>query len=413
MHTTSIDTPLPIGVAKKPFSFTVALQARSGGLTDQLYQFSTFFKLGLLLGLRYCHTPLVSERTSTDYNPHDFLGINSFFRDSAPAPNTRFVDVRFDGKHLENSGVSCLEGLLEYARNEIDRALQDDAVRQCQKDPGDASPPVFRFSLVMGNGRGFFDYVHSTYPLWPPEIDLLSHYRFLRRSDPRRSVFEGDSVKILVHIRQGDTALLATPWSTFLPLYKLRTRPAVEHRTSADAGADYIRVQDFHSFTKSILEHLSENKTSVLLCSDGFKRAFKKALNIRNIRRFGLSEEQVTRLTAHSLDYDEREFSIFDDLKLSARLIGESEDNLYDLIDSALLADIIVIGTQQRMLPKLIATYYDLKRPKIIVTLYRGAALPEYGNLGLTADKARCLYFNLDTDNASAFAARLKGLLSC
>jgi hypothetical protein len=75
--------------------------------------------------------------------------------------------------------------------------------------------------------------------------------------------------------------------------------------------------------------------------------------------------------------------------------VGESEANLLSLINSAVEADVIITGSQQRMMVSLCALLYNPSRPKILVFLHHVDAPPDFKNVGLTPDKAVLILVDL------------------
>ena len=374
---------------------------KSGGFTDQLYQFSTFYKLGLSLGLQYLYTPFQSERTSSGFDVYEFLGFTEAFGRVPPGGELIPRDIEFDDQAIQSKGISSFQELREYT---IEKINETEALVSEQTT-------VFRFSLLLGNGRGFFDHVQMTFPYWPESVDPMSSYRMARKASPWRSRFSDAPLKMVVHMRQGDTALLPTPWGTFLPLFKLRVRDAVQLRSDREAAKEYISPAEYRRLILHIQELLNPERLSVLCFSDGYDRAFAKALSDRNIRRFGLTDAEVAALSQSRIGFDERAFQSLETLPNCTAIIGEGDDNLRDLICSTLSADIIVIGTQQRMLPKLIASYYELDKPKIFVVLHKGTEKPRYDILGLTPEKALCVYHDVEKDDRPRLFESLRACL--
>ena len=85
-------------------------------------------------------------------------------------------------------------------------------------------------------------------------------------------------------------------------------------------------------------------------------------------------------------------FGVFKQLSNTYCVIGESDDNLYDLVQACLTADILVIWTRQRMLPKLLSIYHDATRPKIILVLTPDGMVEDYAAiLGLPAEAVKVI----------------------
>ena len=51
------------------------------------------------------------------------------------------------------------------------------------------------------------------------DIDFNSIYFNARKQMPWKSNYEKNKINLLVHIRQGDTAVIETPWDTYIPVH--------------------------------------------------------------------------------------------------------------------------------------------------------------------------------------------------
>ena len=95
------------------------------------------------------------------------------------------------------------------------------------------------------------------------------------------------------------------------------------------------------------------------------------------------------------IDYDE--YKQFNDLPNCKCIIGETDHKLFDLVHSALLADLIIIGDQQKMLPKLMINYADYSSPPIIVHLHNRKSFTYYDkDIGLNNTNIDFFSINLE-----------------
>ena len=263
--------------------------------------------------------------------------------------------------------------------------------RKCKRNSKKKN--VVRFYLT--SGRAFFGemapLINQQIPYFQDHLDLRSTYFKLRETKPLPSRYIDGKLKLLVHIRLGDTALIETPWHSFIPLWSdLCISPLKEYPDKSDElFSQVMDVDDFAYFLKKFNALFATDDLSIAVFSDGHKTAFKELF--RQIDDLKLSDDKIHALRESAPTHEEKKFSIFDDVKNCVRLVGETNEDLQELVHSALTADVIVVGCHQRMVPKFMATYYDvsLKNPPIIISLYRGR-VPRYQlKIGLDEQKAK------------------------
>jgi hypothetical protein len=188
-----------------------------------------------------------------------------------------------------------------------------------------------------------------------------------------------------VHIRQGDTSTIRTPWNTYIPTLPWDEKRYQELNDPHQAKI-YVPPSDFLDFLGPLCSHLKTDSALVRVFSDGYKAGFKEIYT--HWRRYNFSLGQWVRLKWAEFFYDKKMFRAFKELPNTSCYIGESDGHLYDLIDSCLSADVIVISTQQRLLPKLLSIYYDLTRPKILIILTPDGEVDDYASVLGLAEKA-------------------------
>jgi hypothetical protein len=265
---------------------------------------------------------------------------------------------------------------------------------------GSGRKNVVRFNLT--GGRSFFGelapLINQQIPFFPDDLDLRASYFLRRKDNPVTSRFGSGRLKVLVHIRLGDTALIATPWHTFIPLWSdLCISPLKEYPDKRDPL--FLQVMDeadFAPFLHKFSSIFGTDDASFAIFSDGYKTAFKELF--RNISDLHLDRNRTDALKASVASYEASRFSIFDDIQKSVRLVGESNLDLQELVHCSLTANIIIVGCQQRMIPKFLATYYDtsLENPPVIIALYRGRVPRYQAKIGLDERKARIYPVNIN-----------------
>ena len=362
-----------------------------GGLTAHLLQFNSFYKLGISLGYRYIHTPFKSRRSSNKI--YNFLGFNRYFAHKIIDFKIKnlwwlrkhnFISLDISDDLLKTNKVNNLQDLQSLIR---------DRVSQFQSDK--------RLTLVrfrtLGKRALFHDLVQTQIKEFPEKLNLYSLYLKTRDKSSIQSRFIENKVKLLVHIRQGDTAIIETPWHTYIPTQGSNQLTELDNLNASDRGCESIEVSDFYDFVKKFVTYFNEDNFSVVVSSDSYRKGFN--LIYKNIRRFNFSSHQIKELKKTQILY-EKKFEVFKSIKNSVCIIGENDTNLFDLVHSSLIADVIVVGTQQRFIPKLLSSYYNLDNPPLMFVLYKREKIPNYENLALTPDKVTIVPVELDNFNA-------------
>ncbi|MGK7937244.1 MAG: hypothetical protein AB4206_15875 [Xenococcaceae cyanobacterium] len=435
----------------QPTTYFTISGGNSQGFTDQLLIFSGFYKLGLSLGYRYAHTKFRNSRSSNKvysflgFNEHfafqldDFLGleipfalkvyiflggynyrldpIDRKYEFSSPTRlikkiirfglektlfhKFKLVNIRLSDEILKNNKISDLHELQNFVKN-----LVSNNSNSTNKQI------IVQFQLISG-GYQFLHSINSKIRNFSDGLDLRSIYFKTRRKHPRKSRFMEEKLKLLVHIRQGDTAVIKTPWQTFIQTFipeKGKRDIVTEFENINDVANNLIEINDFYNFVKNIISYFDENIFSIVVCSDGYKRGFRKIYH--NADQINLTSDKIQELRKTETLY-EKKFEIFKNIKNSTLLVGENDENLYNLIHSSLIADIIVFGVQpckpMPMISKLIANYYDLDNPPIIILLFKTEEPPHHEQTLSLLDsrKAKIIPVRLDNINFEDVVTRI------
>ena len=241
-------------------------------------------------------------------------------------------------------------------------------VRQLVSDAEDAAgdlPVLVRFRLHAspnqpprkntGKYPGVLSLITKDLEESPHKLDLLSAYHEARNYNSWKETFRSSDLNILIHIRQGDTAVLETPWNTYIPVWVARNMK--QYSSLDEISTPQLEVNDFYHFVKELMRYFGNHNRQLVVSSDGYSLAFERVLRRR--RAIGLEEEQVERIIASRPGYDQEKFAPFESIENLNCIVGETDENLFDLIHSALTADLIIFGPQQRFIPRMIATYYE------------------------------------------------------
>lgn len=424
-----ISTEIPR--SKASIYFTLCnVDQKKVGFTDILMRWSTLYKLGTSLGYIYVHESIRCQNNTDIYN---FLGLNDSFKlklddflNLDQTINKKVYGFReFDYSSIVNSPYSPRTLVNKYKNFIIDKIffnqyqLVDIIINEAlfqkynisnltdlQKHIKNIANPqiksntkiiLFRFQL-SGARKKFYHLINSQLANFPDGLNLLHSYFQARDKQPIRSRFLPHKLKLLIHIRQGDTAFIETPWKTFIPVYGKNLFTELND-PSQGGYADLIDVNDYYHFVKKFTEYLDAEKFSLVVSSDGYKKAF--SLLYDNLNQFNFDSEQIKQLQQTEIVY-KKKFNIFDKFKYITYLIGETDENLYNLIHSTLEADIIIMGFRNTlgMLLKIIAHYYDFDNPPIIIELYKKRKpFDSKSLLGIDSRKAEIIPVKLDDCN--------------
>lgn len=404
------------------------------GFTDQLMQFSAYYKLGLSLGYKYYHTPFVSTRSSKsielsfsekilekidkivnklpfiskyyswirrkfDFNVYDFLGFNQNFNSNNICllnKELQAIDIEIGDDILLLNNINSFEDLQKFIIDYIGSKIELDTRNALVK---------FR---LAGKRYKLFTLIHSSINNFQDSLSLHEiFYRRLRKI-PSRSLFSDSKIKILLHIRQGDTTVIETPWQTYIPMHslkKMKEYKKIEDIEHIDTK-NIFYPPDYLNFIKGLIYYFDDNAYSILTFSDGYHRAFMRLE--KNIEKFNFNRIQIKLLGKIKYLYTEIHFKEIQKLNNNKCFIGESSKNLSNLICSTLDADIIITSSQQRMLPKLVESFYSSEFKPIIIILYKGSK-PNYKDITFMSDN-QFIYTDLYRPNYEYIFQRLMNL---
>ena len=407
---------------------TFTIIPTAAGFTDQLRQFNALYKLGLSLGYKYFHTPFLSSRSSrcirlsifekiagklenkfpflrkyysfmrrrSNFDVYDFLGFNQYFNSvniCLETKSLKVIDIELNDDILKLNHVNSFEGLQKFIQNRIENKFNL------------ASNNILvEFRSTGGKRHKICAFIHSNIPNFQDSLSLRSIYFERRKESPCESRFLNNKIKILLHIRQGDTSVIETPWKTYIPVRRLEKMK--EYKKLENIEQTVFLPTDYLNFMKNFISRLDDRMFSILTFSDGFQRAFM--LLERHIEKFEFNSTQIQSLRKIRKLYDKIYFKKIRKLKNSKCFVGESSRNLSNLIHSTLNSDIVITSSQQRMLPKLVECYCDAIKP-IVVILYKGSK-PEYDDISFMHEE-RFIYTDLYRPNYEYIFQRLMSLV--
>ena len=260
------------------------------------------------------------------------MGFNQYF-----SSRKQNVDQQ---PHIKEWGVLnlSLDALLDVGKNNIPtlRELQryiDDSISERDKSPN----PVL-VQLRPGERNHTRATFVASLPPTIEKIDLLPIYLEYRTKHPHKSKFPCGKLKLLVHIRMGDVALIKTPWGTWLcPLiYRAdggeMKRGWQEYLHEDEFGL--LTIADFHNFTQHLVSYFSDDTFAICFFSDGLRRLFS---DFNNALKSGASsfpkitKKQLSILIKLHRRYGQ-EFKVLENVKNSVSVIGETKLKTFDFI---------------------------------------------------------------------------------
>mgnify|MGYP001766362425 CR=1 FL=1 len=406
--------------------FTVVPSEKSG-FTDQLLQLTVLMTIGKSLNFRFYHTKLVSVRSSGILENHgsgqgkemtsgafgtmeppskydlldiyDFLGINEYLHSiSSPLDGQPIVvpEIKLSDELLRTRQISSYGGLLTYISSLTD-------CDSCHRSE------IMLVRLSVEGQRTFYKYVVDDIRFQKFALNFGKIYNQTRKNLPHPSLFSGtNGKKVLVHVRQGDISVIRTPWRTYIPVDKRiegwmgEFHDIAEIKSLRDVN-QLLFPDDFRRFLSSFHECIEPDGYEMLLFSDGYERAFQMIFG--RLQTFRFNEVHKQALINSSEKYNDEIFKDFDALPNCRRFVGESVNQLFDLVDSVINADVVVVGVQQRMIVKLIAQFCPDSGPVVIV-LFR-TERPDFSNIH-PRDQERFIYVDINHYHTGEIRERIQ-----
>ncbi|MGH7885233.1 MAG: hypothetical protein ACRENO_06010 [Thermodesulfobacteriota bacterium] len=404
--------------------FTI-VTAKSG-FTDKLNQFNAFYRLGCNMGFNYYHTDFISFRSSNSvlnekptiiskihrtvqmiirlikyyllnkyyFEIFNFIGFNDYLKSKNRRINPKSfkkIDIVLDDKLILEEMIESVDDFKNY----INRILSN--YKQQRK------MIIFR---VEKGGRKLIKPILLHIPAYPDQLGLRAHFFKIRQKHKRNSNFNKNKIKVLVHIRKGDTAFIKTPWNTYIQMIK---DFFIETKNITDlTDNNYVNICDFKFFIEKIISLHSEDKFSTLIFSDGFERAF--SIIYLNMEKLNFTKHQINQIMKTEKFYNKKQFEVFENIRGTKLIVGETDRKLKNLIFSVLEADIVVIGTKQGMIKIFLENYFDITNMPIVVVLFRGNH-PQTPSLNNEIISRKFIFVDVDNSNDDKVFSRLNLLL--
>lgn len=404
--------------SKMPSHLYFSIEINQGvGFTDQMIRFGRLYKLGKYLKLNYHFSPmqpkaiLLETKSNEEYNfsksgsksypgIFDFLGFNWHLNSNdskAREQNLKRIEFTFDATTFLKYNLAKPSDLYKHLQKLILKSSDSGRI------------PIlvnFKISKLFNQFRWLNKLPESLI-----DYDLAEIYYKFREQNPWRNIFEANKTKVLLHIRQGDTAALKMPWGSYIQIWGRGNDPFKERKSYSDINDHrLITVSEFHKFYTELKNELNNLELSTQVHSDGFARAF---LSLdKNLQKMNFNDKQLESLNNCRSDYNEEVFKIFKTKSAESKLfIGEDIEMLFDLVHAFYSCDILIVGNQQRMLPKLYSFSFKEGNGPLIITLYKSKP-PQYKFLGNPHLLKNNLSVNLDDYQISLVAKSVISFLA-
>jgi hypothetical protein len=394
-----------------------SIRPTRAGFSDQLLRFTAIYKIGKYLGLHYFHIPfqpkpliietgLEADNSSgmpeklKDYSIYDFIGLNTSFNSTNPgitADEMEIININLTSTEFEKYKISYFSQMICFLEVIILKSLEN------------SLKPVFLVNFKLSDEIPALIGISAGIPNQILDFDLKEIYLKYRETNPHRPKFDNDKIKLLMHSRQGDTAVIKTPWNTFIQVWSRKANSFIEFNQIHQINdVSIVTVEDFYSFYKNLKQVFGEEKLSSLLFSDGFARSFFRLF--AKTGKLNFTEQQVEKLHEWALTYNQEAFKKFEDLVELNMFIGEEIEKLYDLVHSFLHSDIVIFGTQQRMIPKLYALYFRKNDGPLCFVLYR-KKMVSYDYLSNSQMSKNFVFVDLDNYDILEIYGRIMNFL--
>lgn len=397
-------------VTEREAYFTVEL--KGAGFTDQLSKFVVFYSFGKLLNFKYYYTPLFSIRSTAEMisgqkvktdgqyeNIYDFLGVPDYLKsisvDVTDFDSDPFI-LKIKESYFLGRGLTNKELIASYLKLKLYPVIRNQDTIHIKIMPEGVSSYFGLHNKLNGCTDSGLDFRSA----------LERKQEQNSEDKPERDHFR---IRMMVHIRQGDTAIVKTPWNTFINVWG-RFKNSMKEFDSLEKARTFIHIEieEYYNLLTSLSQHLDPEFFPIRIFSDGYKRAFK--VLVLNKERLELTKPQIDQLNEYEKSYDQKAFRMFDTNNQYQLVVGEDDQKLYSFIDTLLHTDVVIVGTQQRMVAKFLAVYCNSKNMPLVIILYN-QVMPNHLGLARHEPLSNFLLININDYDASIIARRIKEFL--
>ena len=314
------------------------------GVTDQIFRWKLLFNVGALMKWQYQHRKIANKRSSETIVDH--IGLNLFFSgkvENSPKVS-EILNLNLGAKTLERNNVRDLRDLTNYLQKKL---KNNQGVKKITLDAHCGGHRKLAGILLQKDPSK----LKEAHP-----IEKSIRKRITRKNNWEMN--ENENLRVLIHMRLGDTANIKTPWGVLGGYRGQQCRTDPSH---------------FYYFIDQLKKNVKNARPSIRVFSDGYERICQ-----REIERLANSDQNQKKC-----QFVRAECALMEThLRATANLIGhetfigENDNNLQMLLSSTAQADLIVTSSQQRMIPKLLWIIGIRERKPTLVILEDGVLRP-------------------------------------
>ena len=317
--------------------FTVQL-FKGSGLGAQLIQWEFLYLFGRLLGYQYVYQDLTCQRSFS--NAYNFLGVDKY--NNLP-PDTDLSQIPIIDCNITDDMYSDEMEDLESTKNHIKELLDSSDTEKTQKivrfNAGSwpQHQKIKRFVYKLSKDTNCRN-------LFKAELNLPFLYWKTREKMPVNIPLRHDKIKLVLHIRKGDTAIVNINDELF-SCWQYKIEPDGSSKVSVErikgthkSLAQNFETSDYYDVLKKLFLELGEHNFSVIVISDGYDRSFQRIRNAAS--NLDLKLDDIERAeTFYKKDYD-----VFSTHSNVHCIIGEKEDQFYKSVHALASCDAVIYG---------------------------------------------------------------------
>ena len=321
----------------------------------------------------------------------------------------QIIEFKFDQYFLGKNQINNIETLIVFINNKVSEYETKNIL----------------VKFIMIKTREIILLIDDFLIETPKEIDFYSTYKKYKATYNYLSTFsDSNKLNILVHIRQGDTAILKLfPHIYFGCETRIFPLKIYCYNKNSYRFLRIIQPEEYYQWLVNFRANFAVENYDCLVSSDGYERSVNNFIDfiklkeiipfifVPQIKNF-LSQLLNQRLDTIINEYNDKKFNRFQDLSSTRVIVGETDQNLMMLIDGILTADIIIIGTQQRMILRLLSIYVNPDKKPILIVLYKTQKPPNYRGLGFIRENIDIIFFHLLNDDYSQLSMKVNKILA-
>ena len=360
--------------------FTV--QTKESGIDDKLgYQLRILYKVGIACGYEYLHTPISFRRSwksksdwfqKIRYGIEQFLLLKCGFRipqywlvNAIFNKLISLLDKCFGALFKADDTLTCYLGLDTFDCCITDKPFSAYTIMDIPFEQILETTSITDFAqlnqaieaLTSAHNQVIYRFsADRIYPYISSLRRLLVNsglgcdYRFLniaekywsaRHKWPVSLPFDDEKIKVVIHIRRGDSVVIDLCKRQIFLHGDIVTREEFEKILERDPGRRTIDICKYWSFLRGIFDEFGEDNFSCILISDGYARTFNILLRAIHGGRLILNRDEWKTLRRLIKSADQELSEVFKHRNVYP-IIGESNMNLCKSIHALACADIVI-----------------------------------------------------------------------